>query len=154
MLRRGLLGLLATLLGGAITGALGLLGALFAKATSRWPARHATKWAALCRQDALVDGAPLETSFSFDRVEGWYRERVKRLVYVAKDGAGAPVVFSRTCTHLGCPVRWKPKSGTFVCPCHNGVFDPQGNVVSGPPKAPLKRLNARIAGEMIEVEEA
>jgi nitrite reductase/ring-hydroxylating ferredoxin subunit len=154
MLRRGLLGLLATALGGAIAGGLGLLGGLFAKATSRWPARHASKWAALCRLDALADGAPLETGFSFWRVEGWYREQVKRLVYVTKDDAGAPVVFSRTCTHLGCPVRWKKESRTFHCPCHDGVFDPRGNVVSGPPKAPLTRLNARIAGEMVEVEEA
>jgi menaquinol-cytochrome c reductase iron-sulfur subunit len=154
MFRRGLLSLLATVLGGAVAAGLGLLGALFAKATARWPARSATRWAALCRLDALVDGTPLETSFSFDRVEGWYRERVKRLVYVAKDGTGAPVVFSRTCTHLGCPVRWRPAAAAFVCPCHNGVFDPQGNVVSGPPKSPLRRLNARIAGEMIEVEEA
>lgn len=144
---------MATLLGGAIAGGLGLLGALFAKATSRWPARHAARFTALCRLDALQDGAPLETSFSFDRVEGWYRERVKRLVYVMKDAQGAPVVLSRSCTHLGCPVRWKPKTTTFDCACHGGKFDAEGAPIAGPPKSPLRRLNARIAGEMVEVEE-
>ncbi len=154
MVRRGLLSLLATLLGGAIAGGLGLLGALFAKATSRWPARQAARFTALCRLDALQDGTPLATGFSFDRVEGWYRERVKRLVYVMKDAQGAPVVLSRSCTHLGCPVRWKAKTSTFDCACHGGVFDAQGTPIDGPPKDPLKRLNTRIAGDMVEVEEA
>lgn len=153
MFRRGLLAGLATVLGGAIVAGLGGLGALFARATSRWPTRTARKWAVLCKLSDVQDGTPLETSFAFDRVEGWYRERIKRLVYVTKDSQGAPVVFSRTCTHLGCPVKWKAQSKTFACACHGGVFAADGSVAKAPPDRPLVRLSCRMAGELVEVEE-
>src|SRR5258708_11463098 len=29
-------------------------------------------------------------------------------------------VFAINCAHLGCPVRWFPQSGLFMCPCHGG----------------------------------
>jgi len=46
---------------------------------------------------------------------------------------------SRTCTHSGvCLVDWESKRQQFVCPCHSGVYDVYGNVVSGPPPRPLK----------------
>ncbi len=154
MIRRGFLTTVAVLLGTAITGGLGLLASLFARATSRWPLRHARKWTALCKVADLGADAPLETSFTFERFEGWYREKVARQVYVTRDETGAPVVFSRTCTHLGCPVKWKAQSKTFRCACHGGVFDAQGAVLDGPPPRPLVRLPCRIAGELIEVEEA
>ena len=31
-------------------------------------------------------------------------------------------VFAINCAHLGCPVRWFPQSGLFMCPCHGGVY--------------------------------
>jgi cytochrome b6-f complex iron-sulfur subunit len=43
-----------------------------------------------------------------------------------------------TCTHSGvCLVAWDPARRQLVCPCHRGVFDLYGNVVSGPPPRPL-----------------
>lgn len=154
MIRRGFLACAAGLIGGAFAAGLGGLGWLFAKATSRWPARGAKRWAVLCRASDLEGGSPHETSYSFERFEGWFRAKVARQVYVTKDEQGAPVVLSRTCTHLGCPVKWKEQSRTFRCPCHDGVFDEKGAVVSGPPRAPLLRLECRLAGDVIEVEEA
>lgn len=43
------------------------------------------------------------------------------------------VALSNTCPHLGCQVRWEPHHGRFFCPCHNGIFDPSGKAISGPP---------------------
>jgi Rieske Fe-S protein len=37
----------------------------------------------------------------------------------------------------------------FFCPCHNGVYDKQGNVVSGPPPRPLDRYELKVDGEQI-----
>ena len=31
-------------------------------------------------------------------------------------------VFAINCAHLGCPVRWFPQSGLFMCPCHGGAY--------------------------------
>jgi len=46
-------------------------------------------------------------------------------------------VFSGICTHLGCIVRWEKEKERFYCPCHKGVFNKRGEVVSGPPPEPL-----------------
>ena len=43
-----------------------------------------------------------------------------------------------TCTHSGvCLVEWDGKRRQLVCPCHRGIYDLQGSVVSGPPPRPL-----------------
>jgi menaquinol-cytochrome c reductase iron-sulfur subunit len=42
-------------------------------------------------------------------------------------------VFHINCAHLGCPVRWFPQSGLFMCPCHGGVYYEDGSRASGPP---------------------
>ena len=42
-------------------------------------------------------------------------------------------VFAINCAHLGCPVRWFPQSGLFMCPCHGGAYYSDGSRASGPP---------------------
>ncbi len=51
---------------------------------------------------------------------------------------------STTCTHLGCKVYWEPENVRFFCPCHDGVFDINGNVVSGPPPRPLDSYQVEV----------
>lgn len=43
------------------------------------------------------------------------------------------IALSSVCPHLGCQVRWEEQNNRFHCPCHNGVFDPSGVAISGPP---------------------
>jgi cytochrome b6-f complex iron-sulfur subunit len=59
--------------------------------------------------------------------------------------------FSAICTHLTCTVMFESDTGTILCPCHNGRFDLSGNVISGPPPAPLESYNVEISGEDIVV---
>ena len=49
-------------------------------------------------------------------------------------------VFSAVCTHLGCLVRWESDKNRFYCPCHKGIFDSNGQVISGPPPRPLDQF--------------
>jgi Rieske Fe-S protein len=49
---------------------------------------------------------------------------------------------STVCPHLGCRVRWE--GDHFLCPCHNGVFNREGGVVSGPPPRPLDRYEVEV----------
>lgn len=43
------------------------------------------------------------------------------------------LALSNTCPHLGCQVHWEPHNTRFFCPCHNGVFTPDGVATEGPP---------------------
>lgn len=52
--------------------------------------------------------------------------------------------FSAVCTHLGCLVKWDPAKQRFICPCHQGIFDANGNVVDGPPPQPLEEFPVEI----------
>jgi len=58
---------------------------------------------------------------------------------------------SLRCTHQGCVVRFKEDAGAYVCPCHEGRYDADGNVVGGPPPAPLRRVHAAILGSRVLV---
>ena len=73
---------------------------------------------------------------------------------VFKDLSGREIVLVNTehglkalstaCTHLGCKVYWEPEQGQFYCPCHEGFFDVNGNVVSGPPPRPLDSYEVKL----------
>jgi cytochrome b6-f complex iron-sulfur subunit len=56
------------------------------------------------------------------------------------------IAFSKVCTHLGCLVDYNEKKQLFLCPCHAGVFDIEGNVISGPPPKAMTVIPLRIEG--------
>lgn len=64
---------------------------------------------------------------------------------------GQLLALSAVCTHLTCTVRYEGDSGTLYCPCHNGRFDLAGNVISGPPPAPLETYKIEVVGDDIFV---
>ncbi len=99
------------------------------------------------RAGAVVDltpNVPVPRVLTVSRQDGWYRERARETVFLVWDGDKAVHALSATCTHLGCQVSWDAKGARFRCPCHGGVFDAQGHVVSGPPPRPLDRVDARL----------
>lgn len=59
------------------------------------------------------------------------------------------VAFSAVCTHFGCTVAYESADEVFVCPCHGGEYDIDGNVLDGPPPKPLPKLNVQIEGGKI-----
>jgi len=73
----------------------------------------------------------------FTHIERRYR------IYLTRTG-GALYALSPVCTHLGCLVAWDPAKNEFACPCHGGRYDISGNVLEGPPPAPLSRLPYKI----------
>lgn len=43
------------------------------------------------------------------------------------------------CTHLHCVLHWDPQQEQLQCPCHEGSFDVNGNVLKGPAARGLQR---------------
>jgi cytochrome b6-f complex iron-sulfur subunit len=61
------------------------------------------------------------------------------------------IAFSKICTHLGCLVKYHKDRMLFICPCHAGIFDLEGNVVSGPPPSPLQKFAVKVDGDNIVI---
>ncbi len=64
------------------------------------------------------------------------------------------IALSLICTHLGCTVQWQEGKQQFYCPCHDGRFDRDGDVIAGPPPLPLERLPVKVVESKIIVGEA
>ena len=58
---------------------------------------------------------------------------------------------SARCTHEGCTVQYVPTEALIWCACHNGKFNPDGRVISGPPPRPLVAFAVTTEGDAITV---
>ena len=76
--------------------------------------------------------------------------KVHGLPVLVVNHGGTAIVLSAVCTHENCTVGWEPERERILCPCHGGAYDPEGNVLEGPP-APLLRLPIRMEGSKIYV---
>jgi quinol---cytochrome c reductase iron-sulfur subunit, bacillus type len=136
---------LAAFVNGFVALAGGALSTLLAWFALRPPAAAgAGRWVQAGPVGELKPGVPQPRVLSVPRVDGWYRERAQQTVFLVADEAGAVRALSATCTHLGCQVRWDGDAKQFRCPCHGGVYDASGRVVSGPPPRPLETVEARV----------
>ena len=95
-------------------------------------------------------GEPILADFKIVRGDAYIAPRLEQVpVYVINRGDGKFTVYDTRCTHLGCPITWDTKERTFLCPCHNGVFDMEGKVASGPPPRPLDQYEAKVDGGVL-----
>jgi cytochrome b6-f complex iron-sulfur subunit len=70
-------------------------------------------------------------------------------IYVVCTGQSTYIALSRICTHAGCSVNYNSSGKDFVCPCHGGVYNINGKVVSGPPPAPLAQYQVALDGTVL-----
>jgi cytochrome b6-f complex iron-sulfur subunit len=62
--------------------------------------------------------------------------------------------FSAMCTHLDCTVQYKADDKHIWCACHDGHYDLNGQVLSGPPPRPLEEYSVFILdGDVVVVRE-
>jgi Rieske Fe-S protein len=61
-------------------------------------------------------------------------------------------VFAINCAHLGCPVRWFPQSGLFMCPCHGGAYYRDGSRASGPPERGLFEYPHKVENGLVTIQ--
>ena len=62
------------------------------------------------------------------------------------------VAVSQACTHNGCTIAYNSGSQSFICPCHGGTFDLNGNVTEGPPPSPLTKYTITRTNNILTVK--
>lgn len=86
--------------------------------------------------------------------DGYMTRRVKERFAIVRDGRAASglAALATTCSHLGCGVSWDRGRNAFLCPCHGGVYGPDGAVLAGPPPRPLTRLPLVVIGGRVRLD--
>ncbi len=101
-------------------------------------------WTRLGPTSKIELGTPTLFKVLIERQTGWIIESEELSVYVLTEDGREHIAMSNICTHLGCRARWVSDQEQFYCPCHAGVFDKEGYVVSGPPPRPLDRYDVKV----------
>ncbi len=135
----------ASLLGAGLAGLAGLASIPKTKAASKRWHKAASMFD--------VGKKPLMVVIAERHQDGWYETQQQTMVFIDQDESGKGYrALSATCTHLGCGVSWDDTKKQFLCPCHKGVFDRTGTVVSGPPPKPLVRYETRVNDQTGDIE--
>lgn len=113
--------------------------------------KGSTTWVAVLDEAALPVGKTKEVSFILKVVDGFSSVDRKYTVFLRRheDRVSA---FDPACTHLGCRIKWIDEKESYFCPCHGGVFDSEGKVVSGPPPKPLDEHPVKVEKGKIWVQ--
>ena len=102
------------------------------------------KWVDFGAIADLTPGGIEMLTYEFMIKDGWLVLPQRGFVWVKTKTDHDLQVFSSTCTHLACSVIWQEQTNQFICPCHSGRFDSNGNPISGPPTRPLPVLDHKI----------
>lgn len=148
--RRRFLSRVITAIHTLIGGTLGVI--LGGSVVSPGLAQREEKWLPAGSLGALPQNEPTPVMLRVARQDGYTQIVERRAVFLVRTGEASVVVLDSTCTHLGCRVSWDADARQLRCPCHGGVYDRTGEVVSGPPPQALAKLPARIDGDRILVQ--
>ena len=150
MPRKDFLSLAIYTIGGIISFAIGIpaiayiLGPALKKADQQ-------NWIPLGAASKVEVGVPTLFKARVEQKAGWITNEQELTFYVLTDNGRDYVAMSNVCTHLGCRVRWVDDQDQFFCPCHNAVFDKEGQVVAGPPPKPLDKFEVKVENDQLFV---
>lgn len=146
--RRSFLAIATSAIGGIISAALAIpaIAYIIGPALER---SEAGEWIRLGSTSKVELGIPTLFKTTVQRQSGWIINENEITVYVLTENGREFIAMSNICTHLGCRVRWIDDQQQFFCPCHNAVFDKEGEVVSGPPPEPLERFEVRVEDDQL-----
>jgi nitrite reductase/ring-hydroxylating ferredoxin subunit len=108
-------------------------------------------WISLGAADSFPIGETRLAKFINPVSRAWDGETDRVACWVRRIAAAEFQVFAVNCAHLGCPVRWFPKSQLFMCPCHGGAYYADGSRASGPPERGLFTYDAKIVEGNLQI---
>jgi len=106
--------------------------------------KHPPIFTPVARVEEIPVGEPTFITYEQRVRDGWYISTLSKGAWIVNKNNGEFIVYDPRCTHLNCPYYWDRDKGMFQCPCHDGKFDMDGNVIGGPPPRPLDRLEFTI----------
>lgn len=140
--RRDAMKMTISLIGGLIGTALGIPAIVYILGPAL--KKDEANWIRVGSLSTIELGTPALFKPKVTRQSGWMIDEEEVGVFVLTEDGRNYHVLSNICTHLGCRVRWIAEREQFFSPCHNGVFDRHGYVVSGPPPRPLDEFETKI----------
>ena len=92
-------------------------------------------------------GETVEVAYDDPSPLPWAGQTARTAVWLRRTADQSFSAFGINCSHLGCPVNWRPRAELFLCPCHGGVYYADGTVAGGPPPRPLTTVAVRITAD-------
>ena len=109
-------------------------------------------WRPVGAVDSFKVGQTVKVSFRDPSPLAWAGVTAETAAWLRRVSDDQFMAFALNCTHLGCPVRWLPDAGLFMCPCHGGVYYSDGRVAGGPPPHALFTYPVRINNGQVEIQ--
>jgi Rieske Fe-S protein len=88
----------------------------------------------VARLGDLEVGVPHQVVIRDVRRDAWtlHPNDVIGRVWLVRRDADQVEAYTTICPHLGCSINFEKESQRFICPCHNGTFDLNGQLVVRP----------------------
>jgi Rieske Fe-S protein len=151
--RRGLFAKLGILFNGVVAAALAVpIGRFLLASIFRGRANGYLSWVSVGNVSSFPEGETRLATFRNPLVMPTDGKTVDTACWVRRIEGDQFQVFAVNCAHLGCPVRWFPQSGLFMCPCHGGVYYRDGSRASGPPERGLFEYTTKVENGLITIQ--
>jgi len=151
--RRGFLVKLGILFNGLVAAALAVpIVGYVLSAITRGRANSYLSWVSLGRVSDFPEGETRLATFRNPDVMPSDGKTVDTACWVRRIAGDQFQVFAVNCMHLGCPVRWFPQSGLFMCPCHGGAYYRDGSRASGPPLRGLFEYPSKVQNGVVVIQ--
>jgi menaquinol-cytochrome c reductase iron-sulfur subunit len=109
-------------------------------------------WKSIGPVDGFKVGETVQVALDDPSALPWAGQTERTAAWLRREDDTQFKAFSVHCTHLGCPVNWRPDSSLFLCPCHGGVYAADGSVTGGPPPRALFALAVRVHNGAVEIQ--
>jgi menaquinol-cytochrome c reductase iron-sulfur subunit len=151
--RRGLLMKLGILFNGIVATAIAVpIVRFLLSSISRGRSNSYLAWVPLGSVSEFPEGETRLATFRNPNVMPTDGKTVDTACWVRRVAGDQFQVFAVNCAHLGCPVRWFPQSGLFMCPCHGGAYYRDGSRASGPPERGLFEYPNKVQNGLVTIQ--